>query len=590
MEVSGRIDKTANNLSTDADEVMCVACHHGGITSVAAGYCDTCQEYLCKACVFHHSNARITRNHILLDKSRMPNHPADQHRTSCTDVCQQHMDRFLEFFCKTHDKLGCYVCVSLQHQHCELKYIPEIAKSFQGDYEYICFEKSVRELNANVEGFLNDTASDLDTLKLMYDTALDKVKQFRAEISEHFDKKEKEIKHTLKEMKEYQEKLKEDSQTEGRTIQRKAREVRTTLMAEQDNPEKLFMFTKRSQALSEHLEKDLEALKLRRTQPGLFFSPCSDVMAMISQEWPLGDVSPYEEFKGSPTLDHLFDSTKKTEHLSMMPNGKICIRSPTDCALPRITGLAEASDNVILLADNVNKSVKFLDIRKKKLFARLELPSGPWDVAILPNNKAAVTIPNDRKIHIFLTNTTSRQAEDQSITFQVSGMCYGIAYRETEGTLIVSFRSPGKIQLLDLEGNVLKRISPEIDGQEILSIPHYVSVVTTADGTEEIYVSDFDHNSITKLSVDGKIISQVSDKEMNGPEGFVFTEDSRLVVCSYLGGNVHVLKEMGDQGLKSIVQWNCIEYPQCILMSKNRDCVFISTNNEDNFLYLYNMI
>ena len=309
-------------------------------------------------------------------------------------------------------------------------------------------------------------------------------------------------------------------------------------------------------------------------------------MSVITQELSLGTLSPFDN--STTYVDQNNLATKKTEDLNLMTRGKVNVRSTRDQAIPRITGIAQLPADVILLADNVNRSVKFLNIRQMRLTSRLDLPSGPWDVTCIPNVSAAVTLPNDHKVHIFPTDTTTNSWQQQSVTLKVAGLCYGIAY--SEGTFVVSFHSPAKIEIIDMQGNVVKCMQSNLVNHVVFSIPHYICVATDADGRGIIFVSDFDNNTITKLSMTGELVSQIFDKDLKGPEGFAVTKDGRLVVCSYLGGNVHVLKQAGTSGLENTTQWSCAQYTQTLLVDKNERSVYISCSNDDSFIYAYNLI
>ena len=184
MEVPGRVDRVTKNTSDEGDTVLCDACRYGGINSPASCYCSNCQEYLCRSCDFHHRNIKITRGHVMLDMSLMPDPATRRHIPS--SVCKQHSGGFLEFFCKMHNDLACYICVSVKHKQCDLNYIPYLAKDFTKGQEFISFEQNADDLNDTVDAFLANNTTELADLQAMHDTATELIKQTRAKLETYF--------------------------------------------------------------------------------------------------------------------------------------------------------------------------------------------------------------------------------------------------------------------------------------------------------------------------------------------------------------------------------------------------------------------
>jgi hypothetical protein len=119
MEVSGKVTST----SKTNFHLYCIPCDTDGLKKPAHGFCQDCQEHLCKSCF-------KSRNHVLLEKDAMPTQQtsADDVNTDViTDNCTNHRYKPLEFFCNNHKTVACYVCVTLQHKKCKVDYIPEVS-------------------------------------------------------------------------------------------------------------------------------------------------------------------------------------------------------------------------------------------------------------------------------------------------------------------------------------------------------------------------------------------------------------------------------------------------------------------------------
>ncbi|XP_060571558.1 transcription intermediary factor 1-beta-like [Ruditapes philippinarum] len=189
MEVSGKF-----GVSSEQDSnLYCLPCDRDGLKEPAFGYCKDCEEHLCESCYKHHRKPKPTMNHVLLDKERMPqqlktgNIKIDQ----ITYFCTKHSDKPLEFYCNTHESNVCYVCVTLEHKHCNVEYIPDVSGNVSGKLENLIdrIETLIQTCKSNVRIAETATAN----IEQMYTTVVEDIKTFRNEINECLDKMEAEI-------------------------------------------------------------------------------------------------------------------------------------------------------------------------------------------------------------------------------------------------------------------------------------------------------------------------------------------------------------------------------------------------------------
>ncbi|CAC5394676.1 unnamed protein product [Mytilus coruscus] len=91
----------------------CGPCGYDDVTKEAKRWCTNCQEGLCEDCEKAHIKNKISRNHKVIsidDYRKIEN-------VSISEVCEHHGEN-LEWFCKTHDKALCMVCVTSNHKSC----------------------------------------------------------------------------------------------------------------------------------------------------------------------------------------------------------------------------------------------------------------------------------------------------------------------------------------------------------------------------------------------------------------------------------------------------------------------------------------
>ena len=91
----------------------------------AIKYCYNCQAYLCDKCVEHHKV--IFANHIICSIDEINNE-------TFTGLCKENNHNIkLEYYCKTHNKLCCGLCICKikgngngEHNECEICLIKDI--------------------------------------------------------------------------------------------------------------------------------------------------------------------------------------------------------------------------------------------------------------------------------------------------------------------------------------------------------------------------------------------------------------------------------------------------------------------------------
>ncbi|XP_060571554.1 transcription intermediary factor 1-beta-like [Ruditapes philippinarum] len=189
MEVPGKFAVSSEQDSN----LYCLPCNREGLKEPAFGYCQDCEEHLCESCYKHHRKPKPTMNHVLLDKGRMPQQSktGNVNNDQITDFCTKHSDKPVEFYCNTHDSNLCYVCVTLEHKHCKVDYIPDVSGNVSGELEKLIdrMETLMQKCKSNIKIAETATAN----IEQMYKAVVEDIQVFRNEINECLDKMEAEI-------------------------------------------------------------------------------------------------------------------------------------------------------------------------------------------------------------------------------------------------------------------------------------------------------------------------------------------------------------------------------------------------------------
>ena len=144
----------------------------------AISYCFKCQIYLCNKCINHH-------------KSLFDDHPINNldkiTEQIFTGFCQEeNHNLILEYFCKTHNKLCCALCICKikgkgkgQHKDCDICFIEEIKEEKKSKLKDNI--KSLEELSKNLDEAIKN-------LKLIFEKVNEKKEKLILDIQKIFTK------------------------------------------------------------------------------------------------------------------------------------------------------------------------------------------------------------------------------------------------------------------------------------------------------------------------------------------------------------------------------------------------------------------
>lgn len=213
--------------------------------------------------------------------------------------------------------------------------------------------------------------------------------------------------------------------------------------------------------------------------------------------------------------------------------GDLNVKTPDDTKNCYITGCTLLTSGYLVLTDYENRSVKVLDTKHHAVLSEVFLNDAPWDVTMVTFHKLVVTLPSAQLIQYF---TVDFGVLSKGECLVENGECRGIAHYD--GHLVVSYDKPSKIQILSLDGHVLKSFKQDANGIHMFLCPHYVAI--SPDG-KFIYISDRDTFTITKITFEGEIVASYEDRELCSPRGIVAKGDGTLIICNWRNNKLHLI-------------------------------------------------
>ncbi|XP_052782425.1 transcription intermediary factor 1-beta-like [Mya arenaria] len=241
MEVSGR--RPASEFDKASEEVChpCQPCQYSGKQTNSKGFCKECEEYMCGLCIKYHQSMKATRDHtILAEKEDFKRSEQAKGKQNC-EYCKVHEEEKVMFFCPDHSKLGCNVCMVLEHKSCDVAYIPNVAKGFRASDTFRKFSTQLSEFETDVGSLRHIMTKNGEKVEAFASQEIENLKKFRDEINALLDEKEVALLDRIKVLKKRDELTLESSKEGLESIWEEYQTLQKMFDDKQDDSSKLFI-------------------------------------------------------------------------------------------------------------------------------------------------------------------------------------------------------------------------------------------------------------------------------------------------------------------------------------------------------------
>ena len=219
------------------------------------------------------------------------------------------------------------------------------------------------------------------------------------------------------------------------------------------------------------------------------------------------------------------------------------VKAGDDTESPIITGCTVMANGDVVLCDSFNKKINLLN-SSGVLTGIMKLSSDPFDVSILEPTSVIVTLPFNKQLQVVQVYPELKPGR----VIKLDKTCQGVTVGK--GELYVTCHrdtypvTEGEIRVLGLNGKVKRRLGVNQDGSFRFTAPCYITVNSSG---EKIFVSDYYTDTVTCMSVDGRVIYTYKDGRMRRPEGLVCDSEDNVLVCGRDSENVQVLTADGKR-------------------------------------------
>ncbi|XP_052780354.1 E3 ubiquitin-protein ligase TRIM33-like [Mya arenaria] len=692
--VPGRIAPEATGSSHD--HTYCQPCAEDGKRILPDAFCTVCNEFLCPSCARVHRNMKLTKSHVLQDKSSMPSSfHAHSEADTFTETCQFHTKDFIKYYCLHHEALLCGECLADKtHRSCIIERISQLAKRYDKGTEYNSLKTGLVQAANYIGKLSHDVQAVMKSVDEESLTNINEFRIFRNEINQHLDKRENELLAEIDEIKRTSKTLLNELKTQCTNMKSSIEKLKSELQEQDDNCNRLLIVGKRALKELAGLQAAMEEVSRRSEVPRYKFHRDSATEQLIASEIAIGWLEVGEstsafwlqqrqqqtkhEQRQQDTMQqhqkHMKAESQKGEstaaagqqerqqqkeqqprqleamqqqHKHMQgvsPKGEsttaagqqekqqqkeqqprqletmqqqqkymqgvspkalnqcradlsqsqfrklpdIPVKKAADTRECFLTSMTILSRGRLLLADCHNCSVKLVDTTTNKMVSQVKLPGQPWDMCLLPGDRAAVTLPLKNKIQFVSTQGNVTLLD----RVKVDGYCYGIDF--CDDYLVVSF-CPGKVVLMNMKGKVKKSLYKYNSGEPLFQNPCYLTVTRESLTPPVIYVPDWSTNTITKLSISLEVLHTYQDPILKSPRGMTAVGDNQLLVCGMDSYNILLLDTLTGKITQLLGREEGIESPRILAYCSQKKMMFVTCSRYkrpelENFVKVFNLV
>jgi len=212
---------------------------------------------------------------------------------------------------------------------------------------------------------------------------------------------------------------------------------------------------------------------------------------------------------------------------------RIKLQVPTDAAVCYLIDIVLLPSCNLLIADWSNRSLMVIDALTGGLLSHVQLPGQPDRLCLLPGNRAAVSLPDNKMIQTIDVSADQLKLLD---SVNVEGVCVGLAY--LNNYFIVGFIDKQCVASINIEGKRLKSVSKDNTGKQLFIYPNNICA-TKEKSPSSIYVSDSGTHTITRLSEDLDVLQTFKFPTEGWPGGLTTAGGEQLLVrqSGYKVGN-----------------------------------------------------
>ena len=527
--------KSIQGASDEMFDNICGPCKEDNVEKGASQYCVDCGVYLCNQCKDFHRKLPVSKNHtVVVGGQNLAPVSLVSQGSGPALYCGCNTKKEVEFYCESHEDVMCGPCRSIKHHKCKTVSVQEKSSSYTAQTFNSILSKT-KLMKDKFEEMKKESTDAIKELNISKEACKREIQTFRKELNTFLDKLENDM---LKDLdtseKEPHKQLSQHISTLTAALQMLDSDYTLLENAKQDG-RKSVMFTSDLQVSKrlQDYESRLKDLANDVIEPTLSFE----------RNKKLADIQTSIKIFGNLRVKDTSATRLKKQPLlgrKIQSRRKVTIESANDHTTSCITGCTVLSSGHIVLCDYSNLKLKLLDTTRV-LQGTLTLPDQPWDVSAVDDYNVIVTLPAKMQLQYIQVLPKIKTGR----VIHLDKKCYGVEVSGDEiYTTCHNNPGQGEVRILDLNGNINRRLGIKQDGSFMFTYPFYITVTQSG---RKVFISDYNTASVTCMTGDGNINYQYKYDDLTSPNGLIVDAGDNVLVCGYYSRTLQVISADGSK-------------------------------------------
>ena len=558
----------------------CGPCSRRKRTRIADYFCQDCPEYLCNDCKDYHGDLAVTRNHTIVSGSSIPSSVSialgsgSGAAHSLGISCDCNKGQAVEFYCNSHQDAICKACKTFHHQKCKTSSIQEKCSGYKAAMLKSVLAE-IKSIAVKFDRLKQESSGNKKEIDKLTEDCENDIRVFRKEVKTIFDNLESNLLSDVNKWK----------QNENRRVDQDLSTIDTTenvLKVDRKRVEDAIRVGKKevmfvadiqvSKSLNTYKRK-LEDLERDIEKPSLAFERNEILVDLVAGIDKLGSlVTKHKDRRQvlkQPAKSYTCStgSTTILKDKNIKSRSKVTVRTDDDQKESWISGCTLMPSGHVVLCDYTSNQIKLLD-DSWTITGQLKLPD-PWDVSVLDSSNVIVSSPDNKQLQKVQVFPKMKVVS----TIQLDRKCFGVAVSGEEIYTTCHDRpGKGEVVVLDLQGNIKRRLGTNPDGSYLFISPYYI---TASASGEKIFVSDYNTNTITCLTPSGTVIYTYKNDDMSRPRGLICDSGDNVLVCGWSSDNVHIISPDGKKYRTLLTSKDGLSDPDSIAYKESEDTLIV---------------
>ena len=232
-------------------------------------------------------------------------------------------------------------------------------------------------------------------------------------------------------------------------------------------------------------------------------------------------------------------------------------------------------NGTLLVADHENKTIKVLSA-DNHIHTVLALPHNPYDVAVINDSTAAVTLSNNILQILNISDSFSPSVQNSiDLGFDIAGLTI------CEGNLVVTnWDKPECVKMIDTNGKLIWSVYKDNKGKKLFQYPRSVAA-TVINDKMTIIVTDEGNNTLTLLDAKNGNFIKTIDVNEKSPHGITADEDGNIYVCYHETDEIGIWSADLNKCRILLSERDLHKFPQAVCFNAETDELIVGYFDRD---------